>query len=113
MKVTGKIKLINELETFDSGFTKRTFVVTTEEQYPQDVILETLKDKTSLLDGKTVGDAVDVSINIRGNEFNGKYYVNLQAWRIEAATESNFEGIKQEEPGELDPTPVDADDLPF
>ncbi len=108
MEITGTIKLINELESFDSGFTKRTFVVTTEEDYPQDIILETIKDKTSLLDSVNVGDRVTASINLRGNEYNGKYYVNIQAWRLSmSSTEvaSNFEGVAQDAPA--------GDDLPF
>jgi len=31
------------------------------------------------------GDRVKVSFNIRGNEYKGRYYVNLQAWKIESA----------------------------
>lgn len=51
LKLNGKVKLILDLQSWDSGFTKREFVITTNEQYPQDVKLECIKDKTSLLDG--------------------------------------------------------------
>ena len=50
LKINGKIKLIMDSQSWDSGFTKREFVVTTNEQYPQDVKLEFIKDKTTLLD---------------------------------------------------------------
>jgi hypothetical protein len=73
-----------DTQTFDSGFAKREFVVTTQEQYPQDIKMEVVKDKCSLLDKFKVGQEVTVSINLRGNEFNGKYYVSLQAWKLEA-----------------------------
>ncbi|CAG5086295.1 DUF3127 domain-containing protein [Parvicella tangerina] len=86
LKLTGKIKVIYDLQTWDSGFSKREFVVTTQEQYPQDVKFEAIKDKAAQLDTVAVGDDVDVSFNVRGNEYNGKYYVNLQAWRIQKAT---------------------------
>ena len=89
LKLNGKIKLISDLQSWDSGFTKREFVVTTNEQYPQDVKLEFIKDKTSLLDGLGEGDEVEVSFNVRGNEYNGKYYVNLQAWKIAKSSESS------------------------
>ena len=40
MEVTGKIKLINETQTFGaSGFRKRELVVTTNEQYPQMLLI--------------------------------------------------------------------------
>lgn len=82
MEIVGKIKVINETQTFDSGFQKREFVVTTEETYPQDIKLEFVKDKCSLLDMYQEDQSVTVGFNLRGNEYNGKYYVNLQAWKI-------------------------------
>lgn len=81
-KVTGKLKVIFETQTFDSGFQKREFVVTTNEQYPQDIKLELVKDKCAILDSYQVGQEVEVDYNLRGNEYNGKYYVSLQAWKI-------------------------------
>ena len=83
MIVKGRIKLINETQTFDSGFSKREFVVTTQEQYPQDIKMELVKDKCSVLDTYKVDDLVEASINLRGNEYQGKYYVNIQAWKID------------------------------
>jgi len=84
LELKGKIKLINPTETFGSGFTKREFVITTAEQYPQDVKFEVVKDKCDLLDKFAVGQEVNVHMNIRGNEYGGKYYVSLQAWKIES-----------------------------
>ena len=85
MEILGTVHLIGETQTVgNNGFTKRQLVVKTDEQYPQDIGLDFVKDKTNLLDKFKVGDAVKVSINIRGNEYNGKYYVNLQGWRIES-----------------------------
>ncbi len=83
MDLEGSIKVIFDTQTFSSGFQKREFVVTTKEQYPQDVKFELIKEKTDLIDPYKEGDTLKVHFNIRGNEYNGKYYVNLQAWRIE------------------------------
>jgi hypothetical protein len=82
MELSGKVKIINPTQTTASGFSKREFVVTTNEQYPQDVKLELIKDKCAALDSYKVGDNVTVGFNIRGNEYQGKYYVSLQAWKI-------------------------------
>jgi len=80
----GKVKVIMDEQTFDSGFNKREFVVTTDEQYPQDIKFECVKDKCSLLNDISVGQTIKVGFNLRGNEYKERYYVNLQAWRIEA-----------------------------
>ena len=81
----GTIKLINDTQTFGSGFTKREFVITTgDSKWPQDIKFEIVKDKCTLLDQFAVGQAVNVSFDIRGNEYQGKYYVNLNCWKIQA-----------------------------
>lgn len=81
----GSIKWIGETQSFPSGFSKREFVVTTQhDKYPQDLKFEVVKDKCSLLDTYDVGTAVTVSFDIRGNEYNGKYYVNLSCWKLQS-----------------------------
>jgi hypothetical protein len=106
MNIKGNIKLIGETQTFGSGFRKRQLVVTTEEQYPQDVAIDFVQDKVDLLNSYEVGQSVDVSINIRGNEYNGKYYVNLQGWRIVKAEQSQPKAQAQ-------PQAEEDLDLPF
>lgn len=85
MDIEGSIKLILEPQTFSSGFQKREFVITTKEQYPQDVKFELIKDRVDLIAPYKSGDQIKVHFNVRGNEYNGKYFVNLQAWRLEPA----------------------------
>ncbi|TDG12413.1 DUF3127 domain-containing protein [Seongchinamella unica] len=85
-ELSGKIKLIQEPKTFDSGFTKREMVVTVEDgRYPQDINLEFVQDKVGLLDNLQAGQEVTVSFDIRGREYNGRYFNNLQAWKVVAA----------------------------
>jgi hypothetical protein len=85
-ETAGKIKAIYDTQTFASGFSKREFVVTTlDGKFPQDLKFEVVKDKCPLLDGFTPDQEVQVNFDIRGNEYNGKYYVNLSCWKIQAA----------------------------
>ncbi len=88
-ETAGNIKVINDTQSFPSGFTKREFVVTTsKEKYPQDLKFEVVKDKCSLLDGFKEGQEVQVTFDIRGNEYNGKYYVSLSCWKIQGGDAS-------------------------
>lgn len=83
-ETAGKIKVIYDTQSFASGFTKREFVVTTAaDKYPQDLKFEVVKEKCQLLDSFEAGQDVTVNFDIRGNEYNGKYYVNLSAWKIQ------------------------------
>ncbi|WP_299214574.1 DUF3127 domain-containing protein [uncultured Dokdonia sp.] len=89
MEVQGKVKMIGETQTFGSnGFRKREIVVTTEEQYPQHIMVEFVQDKTDLLNNYQVGQNVKISINLRGREWvnpqgETKYFNSIQGWRIE------------------------------
>ncbi|MFT4642166.1 MAG: hypothetical protein ACI8T1_005512 [Verrucomicrobiales bacterium] len=82
-QLEGSVKLISAPQSFQSGFTKREFVVTTDDQYPQDIKFECVKDKCALLDAVAQGQRVKVSFQIRGNEYQGRYFVNLQAFKVE------------------------------
>ena len=82
LTLSGLLHEISDTQTFDSGFTKRNFVLKTDEMYPQEISMDFLKDKTKLLDLYKVGDKVEVGINLRGNEYNGKRYVSVNAWKI-------------------------------
>ncbi|MDR3273194.1 MAG: DUF3127 domain-containing protein [Flavobacteriaceae bacterium] len=88
MEIVGKIKLISDIQTFDSGFRKRETVITTEEQYPQHIMIELLGDRVDIINPFKVGDDVKVSINLRGREWvnpqgETKYFNSITAWRIE------------------------------
>lgn len=114
--LTGAIKEIRETQEFDSGFKKREFVVTTNEEYPQDIKMEFFRDKCDILNKYKVGDAVTVWFNLGGREWDGKYFVNVNAWRIAMTSDANFEGIKQDKPAKgkaILPDENLADDLPF
>lgn len=119
-ELTGKVKLIQEPQTFASGFTKREVVVTVEDgKFPQEINLEFLQDKVSLLDNLTEGQEIKVSFDIRGREYNGRYFNNLVGWKIEggegaaapapaaAAGDRPPLPAESEAPGEFD------DDIPF
>ena len=64
MEVSGKIKWIDETKTYgNNGFRKREVVITTEEQYPQQILIEFIQDKCELLNTCQVGQNVKIGIN--------------------------------------------------
>ena len=95
MYITGKLKLINETKEYGSnGFKKREVVITTEEQYTQDLLIEFIQDKCDLLNSYQVGQSVKVDINLRGREWESpqgeiKYFNSIQGWRIEKLFSDN------------------------
>ena len=121
MEVTGKIKLIGETQTFGSnGFRKKEMVITTDEQYPQDLLIELVQDKVELISDDAIGQNVKVSINLRGREWinpqgEAKYFNSIQGWRIEnlaQAAPQDLPPVDQFQPAP-DLSSDEPDDLPF
>ena len=88
MEITGTIKKVDETKTFGAGFKKRELVLTTDEQYPQFLLVEFTQDKCDLLNNYTAGESVKISINLKGREWvspqnETKYFNSIQGWRIE------------------------------
>ncbi len=96
MEVLGKVHLIGQTEVVGSAgtFKKRQIVIATDEQYVQHIPIDFVQDKCDILDKYNVGQEVKVSINIRGNEYQGKYYCNLNGWRIEKLSDAPVETAK-------------------
>lgn len=126
MEVSGKIKWMDETKTYgNNGFRKREVVVTTEEQYPQHILVEFVQDKCDLLNNFQLGQSVKIGINLRGREWvnpqgETKYFNSVQGWRIEvmgapANAESEMPPMPPAsafEPASEDDKEVE-DDLPF
>jgi hypothetical protein len=125
MELQGKIKMIDETKTYgNNGFRKRELVITTEEQYPQHILIEFVQDKTDLLNTYKVGQDVKVSINVRGREWvnpqgETKYFNSIQGWRVENVSQSPPSGdMPPMPPAEAfepanDFNEEEHDDLPF
>ncbi|MDH7446043.1 DUF3127 domain-containing protein [Aquimarina sp. 2201CG14-23] len=124
MEVQGKVKMVGETQTFgNNGFRKREIVVTTEEQYPQHIMVEFVQDKCDLLNNFQVGQDVKISINLRGREWvnpqgETKYFNSIQGWRIENLQVAAPSGPSQVPPADAfepatDLKEEDHDDLPF
>lgn len=109
-EASGTIKVIFPEQSFPSGFTKREFVVTTAaDRYPQDLKFELVKDKCNLINSFSEGQEVTVSFDIRGNEYNGKYFVNLSAWKVQSGGGQGAAPAHATEQSKPSPEPSAAD----
>lgn len=116
MEVVGKVKFIDTEKSVGASFKKRDIVITTDEQYPQHILVQFVQDKCDLLNGYNIGENVTVSVNLRGREWvnpQGEtvYFNTIQGWRI-----AKGEAISNDAP----PFPIASnsenvihDDLPF
>jgi len=118
-EITGRIVYKGDTEIVGAKeFKKRAFVLETpDEKYPQQIKLELIKDGCAKLDQYMAGDIITASFNLQGREYNGKYYVNLQAWKISGDASNNQARPAQQAnaPKAAQPTASadDFDDVPF
>lgn len=95
MEIQGRIKQIFATETIgENGFQKRDLVITTEEQYPNDIIIQFTQSKCALLDTLQVGQRVKVHFNLQGREWTSpqgevKYFNTVVGWKIELIQTTN------------------------
>ena len=95
MEIQGRVKQIFPSQVIgQNGFEKRDLVITTEEQYPQTIIIQFTQQRCDLLNNLQVGQNVKVYINIRGREWTNqqgeiKYFNTIEGWKIEVIQTTN------------------------
>jgi hypothetical protein len=114
MTITAPIEVIQETQEFESGFRKRVLVLKTTGEYPQLLPFEFTKERCDALNALKVGQTVTVHYDLRGNEYNGRYYVNLSAWKFDAEENGNavIANAAREKAQRRDELP-DFEDAPF
>ena len=115
-KAEGKLHKIFDTEQKSATFQAREFVIEVADgQYPQMVKFQLVQDKCNLVDGYSEGEAITVDFDLRGREWNGKYFTNLQAWRV-ARTDAAADAGGSDKAEFPTPAPAGGDfddDIPF
>ncbi|MCB0570226.1 MAG: DUF3127 domain-containing protein [Phaeodactylibacter sp.] len=118
-EVEGKLIKKYDTENKTGTFQAREFVIEVMSgNYPQFVKFQLVQDRCSLLDPFEEGEPIKVHFDLRGREWQGKYFTNLNAWRLEKANaqaaappadagDSSFPSVSDE------PSYAADDDLPF
>lgn len=86
MNIEGKIIYIGTEESVGQQWLrKRSFVVeeVSDKERKSSLAIDLFKDKTALLDEFNIGDMVRVGINYKANQYNGKWYNSISAWKLD------------------------------
>ncbi len=83
LDITGKLHKVFESEQKTESFKAREFVVETAGEYPQFVKFQLTQDRCAIIDNYKEGDDLKVHFDLRGREWQGKYFTNLNAWKVE------------------------------
>ena len=112
-EMTGTVQMVKDPQTFPSGFTKRELVMQNEEdRFPSPVMFSFTKERIALLDNVQNGERVKVSFDIRGREYNGRHFVDLNGFRLERLDAAPSDGpadIPEDIPSDM----TDDGPMPF
>lgn len=98
---------------------KQEFIVETEAQYPKKICISVWGDKINESQLQ-IGNMLAIDFDVESREYNGRWYTDVKAWKIETASVGFVEGqdvpAVSPEAGFPTPPPLPAnetDDLPF
>ncbi|MFT4760442.1 MAG: single-strand DNA-binding protein [Paraglaciecola sp.] len=124
-EAVGKLLKKYDTENKTQTFQAREFVIEMAGQYPQMIKFQLTQDRCAALDPFNEGDPIKVQFDLRGREWNGKYFTNLNAWRLEKGDaesapqappaqsfDNTFPSVN-DEPSAPAATTTNNDDLPF
>jgi single-strand DNA-binding protein len=85
-EIEGKLVRKFDAESKSASFQAREFVIETQDgNYPNFIKFQLTQDRCAAIDGHKEGEQIKVHFDLRGREWQGKYFTNLNAWRIESA----------------------------
>lgn len=124
MQIKGRLIVLGQTIQVSDKFSKRDFVIQTDETYPQSIQMQLSQDKCSLLDGVEINDTIEVDFNLRGREWTNqqgevKYFNTLDAWRITTMQQNQTyapQPVPESQPTQTESqqsTSQEEDDLPF
>lgn len=105
-KLVKKLEIEKGISKAQKEWQKQSIVIDTEAQFNPLICISFFGDeKIGLLKGLKQGDEIEVGINISSREFEGKYYTQVDGWKVNKTTET--------EAPKIDSAPPEDDDLPF
>ncbi|MFN7312365.1 MAG: DUF3127 domain-containing protein [Bacteroidota bacterium] len=122
LDITGKlIQKLNKTEGISKAgkpWSKQEFIIETQETYPRKVMISVMNEKVTDLEKFNSGDIVTASLNIESREYNGRWYTDVRAWRLQGAGaaqgQNGYQGGTEAPPFEQSFSADSAtDDLPF
>lgn len=107
-KLIQKLELQSGMSKSGSNWQKQEFIIETDEQYPKKICANLWGDKIDMLSSINIGDDVVLSFNLESREYNGKWYTDVKAWKLEK--QSVNQATTQSSPVTI-PMPSDSDDF--
>lgn len=115
--IKGTIKSIGDVQVVSEKFQKVEFVIVTDDKYPKSVAFQVTNDKIdNFIKYNSEGQLVEVKFNAESKEFNGRWFTNLTAWRVQSVGDNSQHPQQEQVPQPVQSVPTaekDSESLPF
>ena len=114
-EIQGKLHKVFPSENKSGSFQAREFVIEVESgQYSQLIKFQLTQERCDLIESYSEGEEIQVHFDLRGREWDGKYFINLNAWRLNRPSTEKTEDVKTAAQEEVSTLPDGSfNDLPF
>lgn len=120
-EIEGKLHRKFDTENKTATFQTREFVIeVNSNNYMQYIKFQLTQDRCGVIDPYELGERIKVHFDLRGREWNDKYFTNLNAWKIDKSGDDVVivppPGAEDFPDADSEPVfgnPEDDDDLPF
>ncbi|MDR1403093.1 MAG: DUF3127 domain-containing protein [Tannerellaceae bacterium] len=124
MEITGKIIAVlpaqGGVSKTGNEWKKQEYVLETHDQYPKKVCFQLFGNDKIEQAAILAGENLTVHFDIDSREYNGRWFTNINAWKVErantgvppAVTPDNFAPVGLSSAPDF-PLPSPTDDLPF
>ncbi len=93
------------------GWRKQEYVIEIPGDYPKQVCFMVWGDKIDQL-RIAEGDELTVHFDLESREYNGRWYTDVKAWRVDRGSNPAEAGGEEPPPWDEQP-PISNDDIPF
>ena len=119
MELTGKIIAVlnakqGKSQSSGKEWMTQDYVVETHDQYPRRMVFNVFGEDKIKQFAINPGDEVTVSFDINAREYQGRWYNDIRAWKVDHVAVAGDGGAQTAfEPVVADLQPSQKDDLPF
>src|SRR5450631_2312559 len=115
MQLTAKLIQLLPLQTGtgkNGQWKKQDIIVETEATYPKKICVSVWGDK---IDASSLqpGNLLKIDFDVESREYNGRWYTDVKAWKIEVAGTAPAAGSQQVPVSSVPQNMSNDDDLPF
>lgn len=118
LEITAKLKQVLPIQSGqgkNGPWQKQDFIVETGGTYPKNICCTLWGDKTNMLENLSAGQELKVFFDVESREYNGRWYTDVKAWKIESGS-SGSTAMSQGDvppPSDADLPDFDDEEMPF